>query len=320
MGGRRSNSGGGFAAAFIFIVLLGVVIEYFWWIVGTVAATGLLYALFVWLQRQDELQKEAAERAREREKDLKIRADRQHRWELIGDDRAVYGADGAAAMRRVTDDGTDDEDDDLPIATIARSPYELAVLRTGRAQQWHWALFASILLQRRESLASRLRDSALGFVPPTAVRIDSGTHLAQRIYSVLDQLLELMQQIEAFLSAPSFMRALDKGGVEPDAATIEHVANRLMDYHLRLLELSEEGRSFSASAAYTDVLRDCARVLHQPLEGFRVFIDEFVELVDAFPRLLAHAKGTIDVGAIVLELDTDYAVLDRLTTRLTELR
>ena len=40
------------------------------------------------------------ELAQQREFQLKRRADRQHRWMLTGDPRAVYGQEGAAAMRQ----------------------------------------------------------------------------------------------------------------------------------------------------------------------------------------------------------------------------
>ncbi|UXA18820.1 hypothetical protein [Mycobacterium sp. SMC-4] len=323
MGERRSESGGGFVAAFIFLVLFGVVIQYIWWILGAVALTGLLSWLFVWLRRQDELRDAAAERDRRRELDLRIRADRQHRWSLIGDSRGTYGPDGAAVMRRVTEDDPvdqdEDDDEDRPIATITRTGSGLTALRTQRPQQWHWALFTSILLQRREALAARLRDSALGFVPATTTRIYSGSELADRVYSLVDDMWAILHQVMAFMAAPDFMRALGQRGPDPDADAIEHVAGRLMDYHVRLLELSEQCRALSAPSAHSDVLRDCARVLHEPLEAYRVFIDELVELVDAFPRILSHANGTIDLGAIALDVKSDEALLDRLKARCNEI-
>lgn len=307
------------AAAFGLVLLLGFVIDYFWWILGAIAVTAALYGLAQWLQRLERERDEAQQLARQREKDLRIRADRQLRWELIGDDRGVYGADGAAPMRRVTADSRLEGGDDGPIATLARTPEEIVALRTEKTREWHWALFASILVQRRQSVASRLRDSALGYVPPDAIRVRNGDLLVDRLYSVVDRMLETLRQIDAFLSAPEFMGAFGDTTTDADADAVEHVANRLMDYHLRLLELSEECRSLSTLSAYSDAVRDCARLVHQPLDGFKAFINEFVALVEAFPRILEHATGNVDLGGIALELDVDYQLLSRLTDRMLEI-
>ena len=68
-----------------------------------------------------------------------------------------------------------------------------------------------------------------------------------------------------------------------------------MDYQVRLLELSERCRALSAPSAYTDVIASCARILDTPIRGFQEFVDEYIEVVDALPRLLEHVTGRLEV-------------------------
>lgn len=75
----------------------------------------------------------------------------------------------------------------------------------------------------------------------------------------------------------------------------------------------------STTSSYSDAVHGCARLLHQPLEGFDAFIDEIVAIVEALPRILQHANGTIHLGSVALELDIDYAMLSRLTDRMLEI-
>lgn len=73
-----------------------------------------------------------ADEAAEREFEMTRRAERQKRWSLIGDKRAIYGEEGAAAMRKVTDEPIDAEiaaaQDDSPVAQLATTPAELDAL------------------------------------------------------------------------------------------------------------------------------------------------------------------------------------------------
>ena len=55
-----------------------------------------------------------------------------------------------------------------------------------------------------------------------------------------------------------------------------HVANRLMDYHERFLELAERCRDFQApSREYADLLGDVRALMTIPLDAYRTFIRGF---------------------------------------------
>ncbi|MEB4211461.1 hypothetical protein [Mycobacterium sp. 94-17] len=96
MSRRRStaSSGGGLGGVLGLLLLIGVVIKFIWWILGAVALAGLFFlarALLRWYERRSA---ESAGRRRA----IAARADQQHRWVLRGDDRGIYGPEGAELM------------------------------------------------------------------------------------------------------------------------------------------------------------------------------------------------------------------------------
>lgn len=313
---RRDSGGGGFVGVLGVLFLLGMIVKYIWWIVGAAAliglSVGIYYASRAAIQRAEERQR-LAER---REDELRIRAERQRRWTLLGDSRAVYGKDGEAPTRAVAQPPADD--DDRPIARMATTAGELAALKRDKPQAWEHALFASVLMQRTSAVLPRLRDSELGFTASGSMRVSTGPYLASALSDLLDQMLATTQQLAAFVNARAFMAAFGRGGgaAEPDAEGVEHIAHRLMDYQERLLELSEQCRELAAPSAYTDVIADCARLLDMPLQGIRDFTAEYVEIIEALPRVLEHATGTIHLGGLALDLDVDDDLLSTTEKRL----
>ncbi|BBX66560.1 hypothetical protein [Mycolicibacterium psychrotolerans] len=312
---RRDSGGGGFVGVLGVLFLLGLIVEYLWFIVGAAAvigiSVGIYYASRAAIRRAEERQR-LAER---REDELRLRAERQRRWTLLGDSRAIYGKDGDAATRAVSQPP---RHDDRPIARMATTAGELAALKRDKPQAWTQALFASVLMQRTSAVLPRLRDSELGFTASGGVRMPSGSYLASRLSRLLDQMLATVQQLADFMNAPAFMTPFgsESGDAEPDGDAIEHIANRLMDYQERLLELSEDCRGLSAPSAYTDVIADCARLLDAPLQSFREFTGEYVDIIEALPRVLEHATGTIHLGGLALDLDIDDDLLSATEKRL----
>jgi hypothetical protein len=81
----------------VLALIIWVIIKLIWWIVGAAALVGLLFlgrAIVRWHAKRD------AEYARYRE-GLAARADQQHNWVLRGDDRGIYGVEGARLMHYV---------------------------------------------------------------------------------------------------------------------------------------------------------------------------------------------------------------------------
>ena len=124
------------------------------------------------------------------------------------------------------------------------------------------------------------------------------------------------------MGSPAFMGAFgdltDDSKSDPEA--IKHIANRLMDFQDRFLELSESCRALSVPYNYVELLTDCARLLDLPLQGFREFVGEFTEVIESFPRVLQHATGAVHLGAIVLEMDIDLELSSRILRQMEVIR
>lgn len=322
-GGRQADGGGGFAVVFVLLLLVGLVITYFWWIAGAAALVGAFFAVRAIVRNAEQRRLEAAERDAE----LAKRAELQHRWTLRGDSRGVYGPAGAQAMRSVSptppEIGTADEATaELPdIASVTDNAENLATLVKERPPCWRWAAFASVLVQRRAPLQGLLRDSALGYTTSTGARLHTGAEVKIFVTERMDELSQLVAQVESFMLAPSFagMFGDPEDETTADADGILHIANRLMDYLEQFLELSELCRGVSTPGQDADLMRDCARLADVPLEGYRTFIDDFVERVGEMAEMLRYAKGAVEMDPVVLNMDVDDQLLARVTRRLNSL-
>ena len=94
MSSSRSNSGGGFAGLLGLAVIIWIIVKLIWWILGAAALVGLFFlvrAIVRDSRRRADL--EAAHRGA-----VAARADQQHNWVLRGDDRGIYGPEGAELM------------------------------------------------------------------------------------------------------------------------------------------------------------------------------------------------------------------------------
>lgn len=209
-----------------------------------------------------------------------------------------------------------------PVAKVAYTAADLTTLLSEKKPCWRWAVFASVLVQRRAGVQGRLRDSALGFVGAPGARLSSGPEVRYFVITRLEELATLVSQVESFMLTTAFV---DVFGEPDDEATadgdgIVHTANRLMDYHERFLELSEQCRNVSVPHEYSDLLRDLTMYTEIPLQAYRTFIDDFVERVGEMPELLRYASGTVEVYPVLLDMESDSPLIDRIVKRLKAIR
>ena len=146
----------------------------------------------------------------------------------------------------------EDSDPEHPIAGVAHTSAELSTLLADKPAGWRWAAFASVLVQRRAAVQSRLLDCELGYATPVGPGVNSGIEVASFATACMSELVRLVGQVEAFMLTPAFMGVFGKPGDErtADAEGIVHVANRLMDYHEQFLKLAERCRDFAAPTQY----------------------------------------------------------------------
>jgi hypothetical protein len=56
-----------------------------------------------------------------------------------------------------------------------------------------------------------------------------------------------------------------------------------------------------------------------PLAGYRTFINEFVERVGEMPALLHYACGTVELDPVLLHMDVDDELLERISKQLNQI-
>lgn len=312
MAQRRSDSGGVGAALFGVLLLIGLVITYYWFFIAVGAAVGLFFAVRALVRREQEGRIVAEREAEE----IAYRAERQHRWAQRGDDRGVYGVAGAELMHSISPklplQPSDASAEESEVAAIAYTAGELRELLVQRPPAWRWAVFASVLVQRRAAVLSRLRDFVLRYVMPGGERAYNGPDVAHFVTDSMHELSRLIEQLEGFMAAPAFMGVF--GGQDEDAADtdgIQHVANRLMDLHERFLALAERCRDLEVPSKFDGLQRDATRLMGIPLDGFRVFIDDYVELVDSLPELIVDGDGVVH-EAVTLDMNLDDGLVNQI--------
>lgn len=319
MAKRRSRSSGGSAGGSVFGLLLVValIVKFFWWLLAAAAAVGLFFAVRTLLRHVQERRALAVLEAQE----IAYRADRQNRMAQRGDTRGVYGVAGAELMRDFTPEPPvlpSDGSDAVVIAELAQSAEELAQLLAGKPPGWRWAAVASVLMQRRAAVRSRIRDVRLGYATPNGWGAGSGAEVANFVAARMDELIKLGDQMEAFMKTPAFMEVFGQRGDEStaDAEGIVQVANRLMDYHERFLVLAERCRDFDAPTNHSGLMRDCCELMDSPLEGYDTFIDDSAEFVVRMPELMRYGRGTVEAEPISLHMTVDDQLGKRITRQI----
>jgi hypothetical protein len=299
------------------VLVVGLAAKSVWFLVTAAAVAGLFSARAL----AHNVRERKAAAAREAD-ELAYRADRQHQWARRGDSRGVYGDAGAELMRAISPEppglASDAPGEDLKVAAVATTPDGLAQLLAEKPRAWRWAAFVSVLVQRRAAVQSRLRDCALGYATPTGVRAQSAFEVGRFMAGRMDEMVQLGAQLHAFMAAPAFMGVFGSRDDEStaDADGIVHVANRLMDYHDRFLELAEQCRDFAGLWQSTDLMRDVRELMSIPLDSYRTFIDDFVDRVAEMPELIRHARGTVEADPVVLYVHIDDRLVNRITAQL----
>jgi hypothetical protein len=97
MSRRRSTSPSPFGGMLLIFLIIGIIIKFIWWILGIATVIGLYYLVRA-IVRDDLARREVLARRRA---EIVARADQQHQWVMQGDERGIYGPDGAKLMRDI---------------------------------------------------------------------------------------------------------------------------------------------------------------------------------------------------------------------------
>jgi hypothetical protein len=206
------------------------------------------------------------------------------------------------------------------IAQITHDAAGLMDLLQRRPHSWQWAAFGSVLVQRRAALQGRIRDHHLGYANPTGERIADVSELYDLVRNSLRDVEQLGHQLRDLVITPAFMAAFgEPNNLADDPEAIVHVANRVMDFYERHLQLAQRVRGVSAPADYINLLDSCARLSDMPLAGMDEFIDEYEKLVGQMPDLLIDAGEEVVVHPVTLKINVDGEVTGEVLRQFAEI-
>jgi hypothetical protein len=217
---------------------------------------------------------------------------------------------------------SENQDDEAPrFGAVTDTPDGLDALLHDRPHEWRWAAFASVLIQRRNTLATDVRDHRIGYALPTGERIRYMEELRDLVRECIYDTEALCQQMVEMILASGFMavfgsRESDEGA---DADGIVHNANRVMDFYERLLQIAQRARGVSAPSEFLPVLSNAAHVVDKPLGGMDEFIDYYVDVVRLIPSMVLAAEGENLSEPVPLNLHMDNDLLRRIIAQLDEL-
>jgi hypothetical protein len=97
MSKTRASSGGGFGVLLGLALIIWIIVKLIWWILGAAILVGLYFVMRAIVR---EGRRRAVLAAAHRDS-LAARADQQHQWVLQGDDRGIYGTQGAELMHYI---------------------------------------------------------------------------------------------------------------------------------------------------------------------------------------------------------------------------
>jgi hypothetical protein len=202
------------------------------------------------------------------------------------------------------------------IAAVATTDDALARLIADKPPAWPWAVFASVLLQRRNAAQNRLRRCVSGYQPRAGSAALSGQAYSQLAYRTMNQIADLVAQLEQFMLSPAFTGALNVPGDESaaDPGAIVGVANRLMDYHDEFLTQAETCLQSPVEPDVRTFVQDMGAFTLCPLVGYQQFITTMCARVGEAQDLLPYTRG----GQVVALDDATLTISlpDGLTERI----
>ncbi|CAM5668356.1 hypothetical protein MAUB1S_04891 [Mycolicibacterium aubagnense] len=213
------------------------------------------------------------------------------------------------------------EDDEPRFGEVQTTQEGLLTLLQERPNSWRWAAFASVLVQRRAAMEAAIRDHRLRYAPSTGQRIDDLGGLQELTMNTMYDVEQTGHQIDGFVRTGAFKSVFGTEDDESaaDADGIVHVANRLMDFYERYIQLANRARGAAAPAQYINVLDTCARLVDGRLAGLDEFIEDYVGLVTDMPQMLIAAEGQTIVRPVALRIHVDDSVLEELLRQIKEL-
>ncbi|ODR03433.1 hypothetical protein BST27_13465 [Mycobacterium intermedium] len=197
------------------------------------------------------------------------------------------------------------------LAQVASTFEGLEQLLAERLPLWPWAVFASVLVLRRNAVQRRLRNCALGYQPGRG-RPLNGQQYSHLVWKEMSKICEIVHQLETFMLSPAFTGALNAPECAADADSIVHIASRLMDYHEDILRAAERCLQTPVEADVIVFVQDVCAFAMCPLVGYDKFIATMCSRVAEGQELLPYANGVIELDEALLGIDLPDGLMEQI--------
>lgn len=205
------------------------------------------------------------------------------------------------------------------VAKVATTNDELARLIADKPVAWPWAVFTSVLVQRRNAVQMRLRSVASGYQPRPGIAQIGGQAYSQIAYRSMNDIADLVAEFEQFMLSPAFKGAFGDAGpdssADPDA--IVGIAHRLMDYHESFLAEAESCLQTPVERDVLAFVQDMGAFALCPLIGYQHFIPTMCARIAEAQDLLPYSSGgTLLLDDVNLEISLPDGLIERITAQI----
>lgn len=229
---------------------------------------------------------------------VRARAEQQHRWVLEGDPRGIYGEQftrlapgwmpiGGAAK----------------VAQIAHTKDDLETLLTDRPPLWSGAAFVSVMIQRRDAEAGRLRSARLGYGDPRITNYAVRAEYSLRFK--YDDLIQILTQLTDLMRTPTFQLMFGQTEADADGDAIVLAANRIMDHHEAVLDLAESNRRMNVTYDLYWLQSMLAKAFIDVLGAFDAFIDANAARLARLEEVVRYGGSTASDRPVVFHAWVD---------------
>ena len=201
------------------------------------------------------------------------------------------------------------------VAAVATTSEALARLIADKPAAWPWALFTSVLVQRRNAVTDRLRMVASGYQPnPGDLPLD-GRAYCTVAHHAMSTVSDLVEQLNGFMLSPAFKGAfgdVDKESTA-DAAAISAIANRLMDYHEGFLLQAQACLQTPVTSDVMVFVADMGAFALCPLIGYDQFIATMCQRIGEAQDLLPYSDDTVWLDDANLKMTMPDGLMEAIT-------
>ena len=205
------------------------------------------------------------------------------------------------------------------VSHVATTPEALAQLVADKPAAWPWALFTSVLVQRRNAVSDRLRMVVSGYQPRSGELPLDGRAYCTVAHQAMSTVSDVVGQLNGFMLSPAFKGAfgdVDKESTA-DAGAINAIANRLMDYHEEFLRQAEACLQTPVQTDVQVFVEAMGAFALCPLIGYDQFIATMCQRIGEAQDLLPYSEDTVWLDDANLQMDMPDGLMEVVGAQFT---